>query len=258
MSSVLLGNKVTEAEVFAVPPVEWTKTFHPVHHGEVIKAVKEAISLVGMEVEQVEYVLDKDGKRFFALYTFNQGTDELRWSVGVINALDRSSSLKFVFGSIVMVCSNMAFSGDSIILRRHTSGLDHEELGFLAYKSFRQILPKLKQFERWHLGLREFPLSEVDAKVLLVEIMTNSVIPASKFHAFSDLYHNTYDPSLWGFHEAATDVLNRSNIIHLPKKNKILNSVIDGYIDSLESANGDRPTALALGDYYQNRHLLHS
>ena len=252
--SVLLGNKVTEAEVLAVPQVPWTKTFHPVHHEDVIHAVKQAISLVNMDIEEVEYVLDKDGKRFFALYTLNQGTSELRWSVGVRNALDKSMSLGFVFGSKILVCSNMAFSGDQIVLRRHTSGLDHDELGFLAYKSFKKMIPLLKQFERWHLSLREFSLSEIDSRVLLVEIMANSVIPASKFHAFNDLYHNTYDPSLWGFHEAVTDVLKGNNLLNLPKKNQVLNQILNNYISTLESANCNRSSAM--GDFYQQRNAV--
>ena len=88
---------------------------------------------------------------------------------------------------------------------------------------------------------------------MLVEIMTNSVIPPSKFSQFNRLYAKVYDDSLWGFHEAATDVLKGSNLLTLPKKTKALNQVINGYIDSLDSVD-----SFALGDFYENRNLLHA
>ena len=43
--SILMGNQVTEAEVVQVPEVPFTRTFHPVHHKQVIDAVRTGISL---------------------------------------------------------------------------------------------------------------------------------------------------------------------------------------------------------------------
>ena len=41
MSSALIGkNRVSEAEVIAVPEVDWTDTFHPIHHKLVISALR--------------------------------------------------------------------------------------------------------------------------------------------------------------------------------------------------------------------------
>ncbi len=58
-NATLMGNNnVTESEVFNVPAVPFTKTFHPLHHRDVIGAVKEAISIVGMDIVKSEYVID--------------------------------------------------------------------------------------------------------------------------------------------------------------------------------------------------------
>ncbi len=81
--------------------------------------------------------------------------------------------------------------------------------------------------------------------------MTNSIIPPSKFSRFNELYDKVYDNSLFGFHEAATDVLNGSNLLTLPKKNLALNQVINGYIDNLDSTGSS-----SLGDFYENRALI--
>lgn len=254
-SSTLLGsNRVTEAEVFNVPAVPFTKTFHPVHHRDIILAIQDAIGVMGMEIVKSEYVLDQCGQRMFGVYDLSRGSSELCWSLGIRNSMNKSMSLGITAGTKVFVCNNLCFSGDFLAFRRHTSGLDIDDLAFLAYRSMRQMIPLLKAFQGWHEGLKKYSLQEPDLKILLVEILTNNVIPASKFHQFNDLYTNVYDPSLWGFHEAATDVLKGSNLLTLPKKNKILNQVIDNYIDSLDSAKNSS----SLGDFYQQRALRFS
>ncbi len=252
--SILMGtNKITEAEVFNVPAVPYTKTFHPVHHGDVIRAIKEAIGVVGMEIVRSEYVLGQDGMRMFGVYDLSQGTSELSWSIGIRNSMNKSMSLGITAGTRVFVCENLCFSGEFLAFRKHTSGLDTDELAFLAYKSMRNMIPRLTAFQKWHEGLKNYPLTEQDAKILLVEIITNSVIPASKFHQFNDLYGNVYDDSLWGFHEATTDVLRGSNLMNLPKKNQALNQVINNFIFPDDSSIGS-----ALGDFYERRCLNHN
>jgi hypothetical protein len=251
-NATLMGiNNVTESEVFSVPDVPFTRTFHPVHHRDVITAVQESVQAVGLDIVKSEYVLAQNGQRMFGVYDLNQGTSELSWSIGIRNSMNKSMSLGITAGTRVFVCDNLCFSGDYLTFRRHTSGLDIDELAFLAYRSMRQMIPMLKAFQRWHEGLRNYPLTVTDAKLLLVEIMTNSVIPPSKFSQFNGLYGKVYDDSLWGFHEAATDVLKGSNLLTLPRKNLALNQVINGYIDNLDSADSS-----SLGDFYESRALI--
>jgi hypothetical protein len=254
-TSILIGaNKVTESEVFNVPAVPFSKTFHPVHHRDLIMAVKEGVQAVGLEIVESQYVLAAEGNRMFATYSLNQKNSELCWAIGIRNSMNRTMSLGICAGTKVFVCENLCFSGDFLAFRRHTSGLDIDELAFLAYKSVRAMIPRLKALEAWQLGLRNFALPDNHLKVLLVEIMTNNVIPPSKFHQFNDLYSNTYrDNSLWSFHESATEILRESNLMTLPGKNKLLNQAIDNYIGSLSVAHD----VSALGDFYQQRSLLH-
>ena len=57
-NATLIGsNKVTEAEVFQVPDVPYTRTFRPVHHREVIGAIRTGIGALGLDVVKSEYVL---------------------------------------------------------------------------------------------------------------------------------------------------------------------------------------------------------
>ena len=251
--STLLGNKYTEQEVFQVPAVAYTSTFSPIHHKEVITAVKSAIQFVGMDIVSAEYALGRNGNQMFGVFDLNNGNNDMCWSLGIRNSMDKSLALGLTCGTRVFICSNLAFDGEFVEFRRHTSRLDYMELEYLAFRSVRKMIKRLSIFQAWHTGLRNYPLSETDAKILTVEIMTNLVIPPSKFQKLSDLYFcGTYGHDLWAFHESCTDILKGSNLLTLPKKNLRLNQVINRYIEQCEA-----DTLSPLGDFFQNRNLLH-
>lgn len=250
--ATLLGSKYTEQEVIQVPAVPFTSTFSPVHHRDVITAVKRAIQTVGMNIVSAEYALGRNGNQMFGVFDLDNGNNAMGWALGVRNSMDKSLALGLTCGTRVFICSNLAFDGEFVEFRRHTSRLDYEELEYLAYRSVRKMMTRLAAFQVWHKGLRHYPLSERDAKVLIVETMTNMVIPASKFNQFADLYFGgTYGHDLYGFHETVTDLLRGSNLLTLPKKNQQLNQVISRYIDICAA---DAPSPL--GDFYQHRNLL--
>lgn len=253
-NATLIGsNKVSEAEVIQVPAVPFTRTFRPVHHKEVIAAIRTGINAVGLEVVKSEYVLAGNGMKMFGVWDLSTGNDELCWSIGIRNSMDKSMALGITAGTRVFVCENLAFDGEFVELRRHTKGLTLDELEFMAYRAIRNVVGKLAAFQAWHEGLKGHTLAEDDAKVMLVEIIAQSVFPASKFPLFHDLYFGgAYGQSLWGFHEAATDVLREANLLTLPKKNRVLNNILNQYIGFVDSVPSP------LGDFYERRaKLLH-
>ena len=253
MSSILWGNRVSEAEVIAVPDVPWTRSFHPVHHREILRVIKNSIKAVGLEISSAEYVLAQEGMQLFSVFDLSHSNNELGWSIGLRNSLNKSLSFSVTAGTRVFVCSNLCFSGTYLAVRKHTCGMDTDMLAVLAYRTMQMIIPQLRAFQAWHEGLKNVPLLEADAKLLLVEIMTNGVLAPSKFHQFMGLYANVYDDSVWGFHEAVTHILRSSNLMTLPQKNKLLNQVLDNYIGSLSVAHN----VSLLGEFYHQRALMH-
>ena len=119
----------------------------------------------------------------------------------------------------------------------------------LAYRSMRNMIPLLRSFQAWHEGLKHYELSEADAKVLLVELIKQKIIPASWFPRFYELYFGgIYEQTLWGFHETATNVLKDANLLTLPKKNRLLNAILNQHIEDMQA---ELPSSL--GDFYENR-----
>ena len=198
-NATLIGNnRVTEAEILQVPKVPFTRTFRPVHHKQVIDAIRTGINAVGLEIVDTEYVLAREGMQMFGVWNLATGNDELCWSVGIRNSMDKSMALGITAGTRVLVCSNLAFDGEFVALRKHTKGLTLEELEFMAYKAIRCLVGRLTKFQAWHEGLKKYEIAEADAKVLLVELITKSVFPASWFSRFYDLYFGSaYEHTLW-------------------------------------------------------------
>ena len=239
---------VTEAEVISVPAVPYTETFRPVHHKDVIAVMRRSIKDMGLEIANSQYTVSRGGMQFFGVWDLSNSNSEMCWSVGIRNSMDKSLALGIVAGTRVLVCSNLAFSGDYIEFRKHTKGLDNDELEYLAFKSIRRMVHQLTEFQAWHEGLKQHFLPETDAKLLLVDVLSRGVFPPSKFSRFHDLYFTREnEPSLFSFHECCTNVLRGSNLLVLPKRNKILNNVIEDYI----SRGGEKISSL--GDFYENR-----
>jgi len=250
MSATLIGNnKVTLAEVMAVPPVPFTRTFKPFHHRDVINALRTGISAVGLEVTNAEYVLARDGKQMFSAWDLDSGNEELCWSIGLRNSMDKSMALGICAGTRVLICENLALDGEFLALRKHTKGLTLEELEFLAYRAIRALVERLTKFQAWHEGLKQYEISEADAKILLVELIRRNVMPASWFPRFYDLYfRGAYDNTLWGFHEVTTNLLKDANLLTLPKKNRLLNAILNQHIEDMSA---ESPSLL--GNFYENR-----
>jgi hypothetical protein len=243
------GNTFTEAEIIQVQEVAFTDTFHPIHHREVISAMRNSVQNVGLEIVNTEYTLAKDGLQFFGVWDLSHRNADMCWSIGLRNSMDKSLALGIVAGTRVFVCSNLAFSGEYIEFRKHTKGLDIEELEYLAFKAMRKMVKNLTEFQTWHERLANYSLTETDAKALLVNAMAGGVFPPSKFSRFDELYFKgECEPSLFGFHEACTNLLRDTNLRVMPKRNFILNGIINQYINCPKEQQ-----VSALGDFYESR-----
>ena len=98
--SILIGsNKVTEADVIRVPAVPFTNSFHPVHHRNVIDAIRSGVVATGLEIVNTDYVLANNGNRMFGVWDLSGGNDELCWSIGIRNSMDKSMALGITAGT---------------------------------------------------------------------------------------------------------------------------------------------------------------
>src|SRR5437016_9326955 len=115
------GGKLTREQLALVTTPPSTATHRPVPHAEVIEALIETLGFRHIGVVTEEYAVSKDGMKMFGVLDLDTGMPGCRFSIGVRNAHDKSMRLAAVVGVRVLVCENMAFSGDfQPVLAKHS------------------------------------------------------------------------------------------------------------------------------------------
>ncbi len=113
--------KLTRQQLAAVATPLGTATHRPVPHAEIVEALVETLSFRHIGVVQEEYAVSKDGMKMFGVLDLDTGMPGCRFSIGVRNSHDQSMRLAAVVGVRVLVCENMAFSGDfQPVLAKHS------------------------------------------------------------------------------------------------------------------------------------------
>jgi len=135
-----------------------------------------------------------------------------RFAIGIRNAHDKSMRLAMTVGYRVLVCDNMAFSGDfTPVLAKHSKhfNLIHSlEIGVSEMQ--RNFEPMTQQVNRW----RESQLTDVAAKLIIYQAFIEAEIDLPKHLAgpVHKLYfnpeHEEFAPrTMWSLSNAFTSAL---------------------------------------------------
>ncbi len=201
--------KLTRLQLAAVPTPAGTATHRPVPHAEVVEALVETLSFRHIGVVTEEYAVSKDGMKMFGVLDLDTGMPGCRFSIGVRNSHDRSMRLAAVVGVRVLVCENMAFSGDfQPVLAKHSKHFSLQNaLSIGVDQMQRNFEPMRRQVEEW----RSQQISTVVAKLIIYQAFVESDLDAPKHLArqVHDLYfrpvHPEFEPhTLWSLSNAFT------------------------------------------------------
>ena len=225
---------VTEKEVFEVPSIPGTRTWRPVSHKEICERLTIAVREAQFEIREKKYALSNDGLRMFGVWELNHlDGGSMAYAIGIRNSMDKSMALGLVAGTKVLVCDNLAFSGEYIRLRRHTKGIT-AELNNLCRQAVDHLRNELKNFADWHRRLITYVLRRQQAEILTFRAIKERVLNPSQFSAFYKLYFDEggkyRKPTLYHWHEAVTELISHNSPFRLVEKNKKLNRLCDEFI----------------------------
>jgi len=226
---------VPEESVLAVPEPEFTSSWHPISHARLIHALEDAAGQSGIRVKSRQYSLSASMMRMFGVWNL-EGTvsDGMGGAIGIRNSMDKSMAVGLVAGTNVFVCDNLAFSGEFIQLRRHTSGLVDETLAELCVDAVDRLQEKLLDFAQWHAELEQRDLSLREAKDLTFESMVQGILAPSKFTALHGLYFKEegkyFDGTLFGWHGAVTELMKGASLFSVSEKNRKLTALLKEFM----------------------------
>jgi hypothetical protein len=217
-------NLVTREQIAALPAVVGTDSFKPIPHIELIVSLENVLNQRGIQIaednqglKKEQFAIGKDGLRLFGTMDLTlNGIGGTCASLGLRTANNKTMALQMIAGLRVFVCDNMAFSGDTIMLkRRHTSGLNLMGELAVAMTRYEQHYATLKGEVDM---LKTYELTETAAKVILHDVFAQQIMPVRFFPEVSETYFDKYvnaeepryaafrDRSAWSLLNSFTDV----------------------------------------------------
>jgi len=203
------AKKLTREELAQIPTPEGTETHRPIPHHEIVQALVETLGFRHIAVIRDEYAVSGNGMKLFGVLDLETQFDGCRFSIGIRNAHDKSMRLSMTCGLRVMVCENMAFSGDfTPVLAKHSRSfnlLDAITIG--VDRMQRNFEPLRTQVEQW----RSQQISDVTAKLIIYRAfvegeleVTGSLMTVVHGNYFQPQHEEFSPRTLWSLSNAFT------------------------------------------------------
>lgn len=229
-----MRQQISREQVFAIESPEFTKTWHPVSHKVVVEAIEHSLKAQGIGIcKEIYSFRDKAGKNLFGTWVLDVEKDGKNIQIGFRNSLSKHFAIGICAGVYVFVCSNMCFKGDFIEFRRHTSGVDIEEVRIVASRSITQAIHEGHQAIEWQNGLKTSPLNDTQLKCITYDAMDRGILPPANFRQFTQAHEEeislSNESTLYEFHGAITRMVRSLNLFTLDSRSRMLNDLCIDY-----------------------------
>lgn len=191
--------KVSREDLKAIPLPEETKTHKPVAHFEIVEKLEEALSFRYLKVIRDEYAVSKDGMKMFGVMDLDAEFTDCRFSIGLRNSNDKSMRLALTAGLRVIVCDNMAFSGDFTPLsHKHTSNLELTDAISIAVDRIHRGFEPLKEQVQ---AMKDLDLTDAIAKLIIYQAFVDKKVKGIPKHLMELVHRYYFKPKYKPFEE---------------------------------------------------------
>ena len=207
------GKFVDRNAVALVETPEKTESWKPVPHIEVIDAVTEVVKAHHWQITEERFGLAREGQKLFGVMNINKSSSS-DWTrcIGLRNSHDKSFSVGLSAGISVMVCSNMAFGGTTVIKRRHTSRIELTELVDIAVNELENEFLMLERvcedLKVQYIPNDDEARSRIVRAAELGAINSSDILPV--FREFKHPQHEEFtEPTRWSLLNAFTETIKK-------------------------------------------------
>jgi hypothetical protein len=228
------GSQRVEADdVYQAPTPEATRTHTPIPHGNMLSAVREVLRVNDLEAKQEAHALSPDRMRYFGMLEIGSRNDpEFSHILGIRNSHDKRFAAGITMGTQVMVCDNLAFSGDITLTRRHVGdafGVVVDQLLRLV----RELPAYMENTEVVYSRYKATPLrslSKITVEALDAGVITGSMIP-KVLKEYREPRHEEFAPrTLWSWFNAVTEVAKGTSLELRSARTQRLHALCDHYV----------------------------
>jgi len=212
--TILLQNRVTRAQVEAVPVPRATRSYAPVAYGAAIALMHHEASKLGLEVESEEYGLNKKGDQMFGLLTLKTDREDSGLSIGLRQSYNKSLALGVAVGAQVFVCDNLCFSGSAFKIVRKNTRYVEKDFRRLLQAQVRDALPLYEATQKDNDVMKSLPCNERRGYAMLGVAMGEGVLtPTQASVSFADWkkprHEEFSDRNLWSLYNCVTEGLKK-------------------------------------------------
>jgi hypothetical protein len=228
--------RFTRNEVMAIPSPEYTKTWHPISHKEVINSLTAVLKNKGIKVVSETYSVKNHGNNIFGTFVLDIIKSGQNLMVGLRNSIMKTFAVGVCAGTHVIVCSNMQFKGDFIEFRKHTSGISYDELLEIEDRAIDQVIVQGKETVKWHEGLRKYALEAPKFKQITYDAMERGILAPNHFNKFLEAHTAELElvksktGTLYEFHGAVTRMNRDLNLFTIDSRTRELCDLCDIYM----------------------------
>ena len=187
---------VTRGQLVEILPPAPTDTHKPIAHIHLVNSIIESLSFRHISVVKEEYAVSADGMKLFGCLDLETLGDGFRFALGLRNANDRSMRLGLVVGVRILVCDNMAFSGDfEPVLAKHSKHFNLNDALAIGMESMqRNFKPMADQIDNW----RKAQITDAEAKAVIYRAFIEDELDAPK-HLARIVHREYFEPSFPDF-----------------------------------------------------------
>jgi hypothetical protein len=234
-TSVELGmNRVSEAIVLAEPAPEFTKSWRPFSHAQILDAMTIAVKDAGLDVVKKDYSIRPDSK-MMAAWEIASSRKDFNFGISILNSIDKTHSVTLGAFEKIFICSNFCFrmEYERVMFRRHSGALEIEEIIFLAKEAMKALVPMFGTLHAWHESMRSIKMNAEESALVTMAAAERKLIPPSQIPAFASLFSGSdskYKESrgtLHAWHGAATELMNSNSLLGIAWKQDQLNYFLD-------------------------------
>jgi hypothetical protein len=214
MSSTLIHARselVTREALRDLPTPPATDTWKPVAHIDLIDALDRQLRVRDLTIAREQFALQRAGLRLFAVLDLALWGEEEHFTaaLGLRTSNDQSLSTEIVAGARVLVCDNLAFSGEVVVMRRkHTPKFTlHGDLAVAMDRYQEHLLG----FKRHLENLRNVSLADEEAQAMIFQAFDRDILPLRLFPTVAATYFHPKEEmadveprSAWGLMNAMT------------------------------------------------------
>ena len=244
----ICGSDRTQAtldEVLDVQTPQKTDSWTPISHGFLIEETKKKLDENGFDVVNENHNLARYGQRYFGLMQVQDRNapenPDRATVVGLRNGHDKCFPAGIMAGDAPFVCSNLQFSNEIVIARRHTKNIDNVNVAGNIFQKVANAIGQLREAwqgqEKRVQSYKDYDLSSTsEANDLIIRAFQNGACSKTQIADIVGQWnapnHDEFkDRNLYSLYNSFSEVW-KGNLGLLPNRSTQLHALFDGVAEN--------------------------